>query len=185
MMSETEAKDPVPVIRLWLAKIGHYSNMASATPEQFAEARVWVMDSFKVINGELTYQPAWEGRINTDLVFKGMGLTTTGFDRYHPFRLLIDAFTMTTREIIADIVKFKDDGEASHRLMLLYAIRLGSCVWVKNQLFMNVMHHVEPGDTLSQLAEKYGTTILQLMKMNPQIENPDLIYAGAKLRVRV
>lgn len=39
------------------------------------------------------------------------------------------------------------------------------------------------GDTLSALARKYHTTVAELLKLNPQIKNPNLIYAGSKLNV--
>lgn len=39
------------------------------------------------------------------------------------------------------------------------------------------------GDTLSALAKKYHTTVANLMKLNPSIKNPNLIYAGNKLNV--
>jgi len=40
---------------------------------------------------------------------------------------------------------------------------------------------IQSGDTLSQLAQKHGTTVTKLMEVNPQITNPDLIYAGHSL----
>jgi len=39
------------------------------------------------------------------------------------------------------------------------------------------------GATLSGLAQQYGTTMSGLMAANPQITNPNLIYAGARLTV--
>lgn len=39
------------------------------------------------------------------------------------------------------------------------------------------------GDTLSGLAKRYHTTVANLMKLNPSIKNPNLIYAGHKLNV--
>lgn len=39
------------------------------------------------------------------------------------------------------------------------------------------------GDTLTALAKKYHTTVANLMKLNPSIKNPNLIYAGNKLNV--
>jgi nucleoid-associated protein YgaU len=39
------------------------------------------------------------------------------------------------------------------------------------------------GDTLSGLARKYHTTVAELLKLNPSIKNPNLIYAGHKLTV--
>ena len=42
---------------------------------------------------------------------------------------------------------------------------------------------VQSGDCLSVIAQKYGTTVSQLQSWNG-IDNPDLIYAGQKLRVK-
>ena len=42
---------------------------------------------------------------------------------------------------------------------------------------------VVQGDTLSGLARKYHTTVAELMKINPMIRNPNLIYAGSSLNV--
>lgn len=42
---------------------------------------------------------------------------------------------------------------------------------------------VKNGDTLSEIAEDFGTTVDQLVKWN-NIYNPNLIYVGQKLRVR-
>lgn len=44
-------------------------------------------------------------------------------------------------------------------------------------------HKIVPGDTLHGIAEKYGTTVYKLLVLNPQIENPNLIYAGDSLRI--
>ena len=41
---------------------------------------------------------------------------------------------------------------------------------------------VQPGDTLSKIAVRWGTTVRELVKLN-NIENPDLIFAGQILRV--
>jgi LysM repeat protein len=42
---------------------------------------------------------------------------------------------------------------------------------------------IRKGDTLSELAEEYDTTVERLMKLNPQIKDKDLIYAGDNLNV--
>ena len=44
-------------------------------------------------------------------------------------------------------------------------------------------HTIEWGDTLSEIAIKYNTTVEKLVDLN-NIENPNLIYAGDKLRVK-
>lgn len=46
-----------------------------------------------------------------------------------------------------------------------------------------VYHTVQTGETLSSIAVKYGTTYQAIANMNG-IANPNLIYAGAKLRVK-
>ena len=45
-------------------------------------------------------------------------------------------------------------------------------------------HRVVKGDTLWDLAQTYGTTLAQLIALNPQIKNPNLIYVGDEVRVK-
>ena len=44
-------------------------------------------------------------------------------------------------------------------------------------------YEVKSGDTLSKIAQKYNTTVDKLVKLN-NIDNPNLIYTGDKLRVK-
>lgn len=44
-------------------------------------------------------------------------------------------------------------------------------------------HTVKPGEYLGLIADKYGTTVDKLVALNG-IKNPNLIYAGQKLRVK-
>lgn len=46
-----------------------------------------------------------------------------------------------------------------------------------------VYHTVQSGDTLSSIASKYGTTYQAIANLNG-IANPNMIYAGTKLRVK-
>lgn len=43
---------------------------------------------------------------------------------------------------------------------------------------------IRPGQTLSSIARQQGTTVDQLMALNPEIKNPNAISAGATLRVQ-
>ena len=45
----------------------------------------------------------------------------------------------------------------------------------------NVTYTVKKGDTLSELAAKYGTTVSKLMSLNPSIKKAGLIYIGQVL----
>jgi LysM repeat protein len=42
---------------------------------------------------------------------------------------------------------------------------------------------IKRGDTLSELAEQYGTTVKELMRFNPRIQDPDRIIAGESLNI--
>lgn len=42
---------------------------------------------------------------------------------------------------------------------------------------------IQWGDTLTSIANKFGTTIAAIMSANPYITNPNLIYAGASLKI--
>ncbi|WP_157221968.1 LysM peptidoglycan-binding domain-containing protein, partial [Pseudomonas sp. R62] len=44
-------------------------------------------------------------------------------------------------------------------------------------------HAVMPGETLSQIATRYNTTVAQLRQMNPFITNPDNVKVGWNLSV--
>jgi peptidoglycan endopeptidase LytE len=44
-------------------------------------------------------------------------------------------------------------------------------------------YYVKKGDTLRKIAEKFGTTVDALLKLNPGIKDPNRIYAGQALKV--
>ena len=52
-----------------------------------------------------------------------------------------------------------------------------------NKEIQPLYYTVKSGDTHSKIASKYGTSIAKLVSLN-NIKNPNLIYAGQKLRVR-
>jgi peptidoglycan endopeptidase LytE len=43
---------------------------------------------------------------------------------------------------------------------------------------------VQKGDTLRIIANKFGTTVDALLKLNPEIKNANLIYVGQVIKVR-
>src|SRR5690606_19310966 len=45
------------------------------------------------------------------------------------------------------------------------------------------IHNIVAGDTLSQIAQRYGTSVNALMDANSQIKDADLIYAGDTLDI--
>ena len=44
---------------------------------------------------------------------------------------------------------------------------------------------VQKGDTLSQIALNYGTSISNILSLNPIIKNPNLIYPGQRFTIRI
>ena len=44
-------------------------------------------------------------------------------------------------------------------------------------------HHIGKGDTAGGIAQQYGISQADLLAANPQIKNPDRIYAGGKLNI--
>ena len=48
---------------------------------------------------------------------------------------------------------------------------------------MTAIHNIASGDTLSQIAQRYGTSVDALMGANSQIRDADLIYAGDSLNI--
>lgn len=47
-----------------------------------------------------------------------------------------------------------------------------------------VYHTVVSGDTLWAIANRYGTSVAEIVKKNPDISNPNLIHPGQKVRVK-
>ena len=45
------------------------------------------------------------------------------------------------------------------------------------------IHIVQKGDTLWNLAKKYGVSFDELKKMNSQLSNPDMIMPGMKIKI--
>jgi spore coat assembly protein SafA len=43
---------------------------------------------------------------------------------------------------------------------------------------MSFKYTVQSGDTLSEIAERFGVSLTALEAANPQIKNPDLIFPG-------
>lgn len=55
---------------------------------------------------------------------------------------------------------------------------------VQNRINGAQYYTIRPGDTLSGIAAKYGTTYQQLARING-IANPDKIYAGQRIKVKL
>jgi LysM repeat protein len=45
------------------------------------------------------------------------------------------------------------------------------------------VYHIQSGDTLSEIALEHGTSVEEIMAINPDIQDPNLIYAGNDLNI--
>jgi len=45
-------------------------------------------------------------------------------------------------------------------------------------------HKVNPGDTLGAISKKYGVSVDDIMKINPNIKDPNKIQAGQKIKIK-
>ncbi len=62
------------------------------------------------------------------------------------------------------------------------AVGAATAVWIAHPVAQAATHVVRPGETLSQIAARYGTTVHALARAN-HLADPDVIVAGARLRV--
>lgn len=44
-------------------------------------------------------------------------------------------------------------------------------------------YYVQKGDTLRKIASKFSTTVEEILKVNPQISNPNVIYVGQAIKI--
>lgn len=65
-------------------------------------------------------------------------------------------------------------------LLLLLVVAPASKVEARGH---GVYHHVRYGEYLSEIAFRYGVPIHAILQVNPQITNPDLIFAGSKILI--
>ena len=54
----------------------------------------------------------------------------------------------------------------------------------KDEEIQSDYYIVQSGDSLWSISQKFGTTINDLLKLNPQIINPNFIYVGQKIKIK-
>lgn len=63
------------------------------------------------------------------------------------------------------------------------ALAAGASAGIANQAQATTIYTVRRGDTLTRIASRFGVTIGAILRANPQIRNPDRIYAGQRLNI--
>ena len=59
----------------------------------------------------------------------------------------------------------------------------GEAVAQGNNGIVTVTYVVKRGDTLSAIAKRYNTTVATLLRLNPQIRNPNRLWVGQRIQV--
>lgn len=63
-------------------------------------------------------------------------------------------------------------------------INVGQVINILEQEVVEMYYTVKKGDTLTKIAQSYGTTVANIMALNPQITNKNLINIGQVIRVK-
>ncbi len=101
--------------------------------------------------------------------------------------------------VITDISKSNDYtvGNGARVSLTLKEIRIANTPYqtsnkqyiVQKQVVLNsyavkIEHIVRKGENLTLIAKKYGITVNDILKLNPNIKNPNLIYVNQLIRVK-
>lgn len=78
-------------------------------------------------------------------------------------------------------VEFPGGGIGYAKILPTYGAETGQ--GTNQQTTGGKSYKIQSGDTLSALAQRYGTTVQALMSANPQITDANKIYAGANLNI--
>lgn len=105
--------------------------------------------------------------------------------RYEEVQEVINHIATASAQTLAEEVWDGDYGDGDVRKMVL-GFRYDEVMKIVNKSKNKVTpqyYTVKRGDTLSAIASKYGTTYQKIAQLNG-ISNPNLIYAGQRLRVK-
>lgn len=105
--------------------------------------------------------------------------------RYEEVQEVINHIATAYAQTLAEEVWDGDYGDGDVRKMVL-GFRYDEVMKIVNKSKNKVTpqyYTVKSGDTLSAIASKYGTTYQKIAQLNG-ISNPNLIYAGQRLRVK-
>ena len=102
--------------------------------------------------------------------------------RYEEVQAFINHIASAAAETLVEEVKAGKYGNGNTRKTVLGS-RYEEVQAIVNGEGEKVYYTVKRGDTLSEIATKYGTTTNKLTRLN-SIKNPDKIYAGQKIRVK-
>ena len=90
----------------------------------------------------------------------------------------------TVTELVEEVLDGKwGDGEEREERLTAAGYNYKAVQDAVNEKLQPKYYTVQSGDTLSRIASQYGTTYTELAKLNG-IKNPNMIYAGQKIRIK-
>lgn len=141
--------------------------------------------------------PGINGRVDLDYAYQDFTsiIVNGGFNGYKAAAKSTEpksAPTLTVEEAAKKVIA-GEFGNGSDRKKAIEALGLNYDAVQKrvNELLSasaskqtKVYYSVVSGDTLSGIAAKHSLTLAALLKLNPGIKNPNIIYPGQKIRVK-
>lgn len=174
----------------WLARYPLYPKTGQPTPVWYnGQKGAWQWSStykFAGIPGYFDVSKDYAGKYTN--VAKIDNATSTGVVKKIGSLSLVDylkskgkSATFSARAKLAAQYGITNySGTAAQNLALLSKLKNG--VQPTQSTSTTTTYTVKPGDTLSGIAKKYGTTVSTLQKLN-NISNPNKIYAGQKIKI--
>lgn len=159
------------------------------------EVRPTIISS-QVTNGRVSY----EGEINLNFMYQskeGIGISSKNIVEPFSFNIADDQVTSTTNVETSIEVAMQDfivmpDESIDMKIDLEFNLRVSNmenmnvineideCENRNREKYSIVIYYTKPGDTLWNIAKKFGSTVDEIVRVN-NIENANLIYPGEQL----
>lgn len=176
-LSGLTADEAVAIARAYLERLEQRSGH---TPAVYSDA----YDAESVWRSNLTEYPLWVADYGVSEPY-----STGGWDGWSGFQYS-DRGTVSGISGHVDLDYFRDgiflteeEQESTRQVRQDYSRANDGCDCDPDDPDEDyITYTVQRGDTLSAIANRYGTTVEELVRIN-DISNPDLIYAGQKLLI--
>lgn len=156
-----------------------YIHLATRGVDGMEEAYVWIKANFRTEFGmKMKY-------VGKHAVAKlEPRLTVAKMNPWHPFALLFESIRLHENNIMPILsTAMNSDPEYVMRHTAMLLISQAQFQTVVDCILGLKVRKVAPGETLEAIAKQYNTTVKDLFQKNPEITNPDRLYAGHMLRL--
>ena len=174
--------DHVGIVKSFYDKYGTITtlegNVQATNSDRWAETSTYKQLTRYISNSDVYafYRPNYAESPKTTKIKKGdkvKVIKAIQYDNGKPF--YADNKSYDVIEVVNDRVVIARNG---------YVISAVKGEYLQKAEQTSSYYTVQGGDTLYWIAKKYGMTLNELIKLNPQIENPDLIYVGQEVKIK-